>query len=97
MLEEALLAAHLTHSACIICAAWILISRSDHTFYTGASAGSLMQLGKCINDLLLGGEGVFFKCCRCLLWDCTDEIYEQWKMMMLQSDDDDDDKFDGDG
>ena len=56
-----------------------------------------MQLGKCINDLLLGGEGVFFKCCRCLLWDCTDEIYEQWKMMMLQSDDDDDDKFDGDG
>ena len=76
MLEEALLAAHLTHSARLISAAWILISRSDHTFYTGASAGSLMQLGKCINDLLLGGEGVFFKCCRCLLWDCTDEIYE---------------------
>ena len=53
MLEEALVAAHLTHSARIISAAWILISRSDHTFYTGASAGSLMQLGKCINDLLL--------------------------------------------
>ena len=53
LLEEALVAAHLTHSARIISAAWILISRSDHTFYTGASAGSLMQLGKCINDLLL--------------------------------------------
>ena len=54
MLEEALLVAHITHSARIISAAWILISRSDHTFYTGASAGSLMQLGKCINDLLWG-------------------------------------------
>ena len=53
MLEEALVAAHLTHSARIISAAWILISRSDHIFYIGASAGSLMQLGKCINDLLL--------------------------------------------
>ena len=57
MLEEALVAAHLTHSARLISAAWILNSRSDHTFYTGASAGSLMQLGKCINDLLVGGRG----------------------------------------
>ena len=54
LLEEALVAAHLTHSVRIVSAAWILISRSDHTFYTEASAGSLMQLGKCINDLLLG-------------------------------------------
>ena len=44
---------HAQCSARIISAAWIFISRSDHTFYTGASAGSLMQLGKCINDLLL--------------------------------------------
>ena len=43
LLEEALVAAHLTHSAGMISAAWILISRSDHIFYSGPSAGSLLD------------------------------------------------------
>ena len=43
LLEEAPVVVRITHSARRISAAWILISRSDHTFYTGASAGSLLD------------------------------------------------------
>ena len=95
LLEEALVAAHLTHSARTISAAWILISRSDHTFYTEASVGSLMQLGKCINDLLLGGGGCFSNAvdasCGIVQKKFTSiTLNGRWS---VQSNDDDDDKF----
>ena len=57
-----------------------------------------MQLGKCINDLLWRGEGVFLRCCRCS-FGIVHIKFTSNELVRVQSDDNDDkfgdDDYDG--